>query len=492
MKTIKYLAIIIAFSLFAACGEDFLDTTYQAGIDSETVDYLLEEEPEALVSAYVTAIYSYMVEAYSYDNTSHDNFTYMAIMHAADMTAQDMVQSVSHWFNYDYDFDNRMYNYRRTRATWTTLYTMIAKANTIINLYTEEPKNTVARGGLGQALATRGLAYYYLIQLFQKSNTGDASVADLPGVPLRFADSEGIPEEERTSLTSRNTVKRVRQQIEADLTYAIELLEGYERPFKYYIDQSVAKGILARYYLLVGEWDKAATTANEAHEDYDIMSESLLHDGFMDIENDEWMWGFDHTTETQTTFASFFAHVSNMAPGYAGLNYSPRLIDVALYDAIPETDERKTLFNGPDGKDGNGAADLPYANLKFGDKGDWTMDYVYMRAAEMVLIEAEALAHQGKNTEAATALKKLMSKRDSGWNQTSVTVDDVFLQRRIELWGEGFGYFDLKRLNKSVDRNYPGSNHRTKVVVPAGDDRWVYQIPLAEIQENPLITENNP
>jgi hypothetical protein len=498
MNTIKYLLIAVVIFFFSACGEDFLDTEYQAGIDSETVDYLLENNPDALVNAYVTAIYSYMVEAFSYNkedpNAPHDIFTYMSILHAADMTAQDMVQSASHWFNYDYDIDNRMFNYRRTRSTWTTLYTMIAKANTIINLYSEEPENVVAKAGLGQALAIRGLSYYYLIQLFQKSNTSDPSIANLPGVPLRFADSENIPEEERTNLTGRNTVERVRTQIEKDLTGAVRLLDGYDRPFKYYVDQNVARGFLARFYLLTGKWNEAATIAHDAHKDYAIKSKADLHDGFMDIANEEWMWGFDHTTETQTTYASFFSHVSNIAPGYAGIGYAPRLIDAALYAAIPSTDERKTLFTGPEGKDGNATTDLPYANLKFGDKGDWTMDYVYMRAAEMVLIEAEALAHQGKNAEAANALNKLMSKRDSEWNKTTVTVDDVFLQRRIELWGEGFGYFDLKRLNKGVDRTYDGSNHRVKIAVPAGDVRWVYQIPTAEIQENPLIndSDNNP
>jgi hypothetical protein len=314
---------------------------------------------------------------------------------------------------------------------------------------------------------------------------------------LRFADSEGIPEAERTALSGRNTVKRIHTQIEQDLTRAVALLEGYSRPFKFFIDQNVAKGFLARFYLLAGQWDKAATTASEAHSRYSIMAPASLHDGFMDITNAEWMWGFDHTTETQTTYASFFSHVSNIAPGYAGLNYAPRLIDAALYNQISATDERKALFNNEKGNpasDGSfaRAQDLPYANLKFGDKGDWTMDYVYMRAAEMVLIEAEALAHQGKNTEAATALKKLMSNRDAKWDKASVTVDDVFLQRRIELWGEGFGFFDLKRLHKGIDRTYSGSNHRTKIAIPAGDNRWVYQIPNAEIQENPLITENNP
>ncbi|MCL1938651.1 MAG: RagB/SusD family nutrient uptake outer membrane protein [Candidatus Azobacteroides sp.] len=499
MKTIKYFLITVAVSLLtSSCGNEYLNADYKEGIDSETVDYLLQNSPDAVVDAYVRAIYSYMVEAYSISgNTSHDIFTYMSIMHTADMTAQDMVQAKSHWFNYDYDFDNRMFNYRRTNSHWTTLYTMIAKANTIINLYKGEPENPVAKAGLGQALAIRALSYYYLIQLYQKSNTSDPSLLDLPGVPLRFADSEGIPEEERTNLTGRNTVKRVHEQIEKDLMDAVKLLKGYKRPYKYFVDENVAKGILARFYLLSGQWAKAETTAREAHSNYNVMSPASLHDGFMDIENAEWMWGFKHTTETQTGYASFFSQVSNIAPGYAGLNYAPRLIDAALYESIPETDERKSLFNDSMGKptaDGSyaRAQDLPYANLKFGDKGDWTMDYVYMRAAEMVLIEAEALAHQGKNAEAAIALKKLMNQRDPKWNSSSVTVDEVFQQRRIELWGEGFGYFDLKRLNKGVDRNYSGSNHRTKIAVPAGDVQWTYQLPNSEIQENPLITENNP
>ena len=501
MKTLKFLVTaLLVFFLSTSCSEDYLNTSFKGGIDEETVDYLLENNPDQVIDAYVRAIYSYMVEAYFRPGQdAHDIFTYMSILHAADMTAQDMVQAAEHWFNYDYDFSNRLFNYRRTTSHWTILYTMIAKANAIVNMFEEEPTNPTAAAGLGQAYAIRGLAYYYLIQLFQKSTTEDPSILDMPAVPLRFADAENIPEPERTNLTGRNTIKRIHEQIEKDMTNAIRLLEGYRRPYKYYIDQNVAKGIFARYYLLTGQWAKAETTAREAHASYSIMSPASLHDGFMDLENSEWMWGFNHTTETQTTYASFFSMVSNIAQGYAGIGYAPRMIDAALYDLIPASDERKTLFNDevgyptPDGKYLR-ARDQPYANLKFGDKGDWTMDYVYMRAAEMVLIEAEALAHQEKNMEAATALKKLMSNRDPGWKRTSVSVEDVFTQRRIELWGEGFGFFDLKRLHKGVDRDYPGSNHRVKLVVPPDDVSWVYQIPNVEIQENPLIpaSANNP
>jgi hypothetical protein len=156
------------------------------------------------------------------------------------------------------------------------------------------------------------------------------------------------------------------------------------------------------------------------------------------------------------------------------------------------------LFNGPEGdaSQPTAGAKLPYANLKFGNDGSWTMHYIYMRAAEMVLIEAEALARQGKNAEAATVLKELMSNRQPSWNKTSVTVEDVLLQRRIELWGEGFSYFDLKRNNKGIDRNYEGSNHLAGYLhtIPAFDVRWTYQIPQSEMQENSHIqdSEQNP
>ena len=114
-----------------------------------------------------------------------------------------------------------------------------------------------------------------------------------------------------------------------------------------------------------------------------------------------------------------------------------------------------------------------------------------MRAAEMYLIEAEALARQGKSSEAATVLGELMKNRQPSWKKQVVTVDDVLLQRRIELWGEGFAYYDLKRNNKGIDRDYEGTNHLAgyELVVPAQDVLWTFQIPLGEIQENSHISE---
>lgn len=484
----------------SSCGDDFLETEFTDGVDKATATELAASDPEAL-NGYLRGMLLHLTVSDIGGSGAHDDFSFMAALHATEMGGENIVQASSHWFNYDYDFDNREYNYRRTLAHWKTFYTLIAKANEVIDFFPEVPENAGSKGILGQAHAMRGMAYYYLIQLYQYTNVYDESNLSKPGVPLRYAGVEvaknGWTEEEVDAMTGRNTVADIYEQIEYDLELAVELLDaGYVRPNKVFVNASVAKGLLARYYLLSGQWEEAASTAKEAiKEEYSIMGSAGLHDGFMDVTNNEWMWGFDHNTETQTSFASFFSHISNIAPGYAGANYAARLIDARLYNSISDTDERKKLFVGPDGPSESqlavattAAAKRPYANLKFGNDGSWTMDYVYMRAAEMVLIEAEALAQQDKNTEAASALKVLMSSRDSEWDESSVDVDYIFNQRRIELWGEGFEYFDRKRLGKGMDRTYEGSNHRVKVAFEPNHKNWVYQIPNAEIQENDNIS----
>lgn len=494
MKLTKYIAAsMFAIAGLTSCSDSFLETDYTEYLDAEAASEAAGKNPDV----FLNGMWSWMVTYNQTSSSAHDDFGYMSVLHSTDMMTEDIAMGAAHWFSYDYQFDNRMYNYRRTNCDWTNFYTMIAKANEIISLYPEGGETVSQKGLLGQAYAIRGLSYYYLIQLYQFPVTAGGTInSDAPGVPLMYTEADGMTTEEIAAKKGRNTLGDVYAQIESDLLKAVENLEsGYERPNKNYIDAHVANGILARYYLLSQQWQKAADAANKARSGYSMMDNAGLHDGFMDLNNKEWMWGFAHTTETQTTYASFFSMISNLAPGYAGIGYAPRLIDARLYAYIPDTDLRKSLFNGPEGSttQATNAANLPYANIKFGNTGDWTMNYVYMRAAEMVLIEAEAYAQLGDGAKAAQVLKELMSARQPDWNQSSVTVDDVWMQRRIELWGEGFGYFDLKRLNKGIDRTYEGSNHLPgyKLAVPAQDKRWTYQIPTREIQENSLISEED-
>ena len=496
MKFTKYIAAgMIALAGLTSCSESFLETDYTNHLDEEAAAEAAGKNPDV----FLNGMWSWMVTYSQTNSGAHDDFGYMGSLHATDMMSGDIVMASSHWFNYDYQMDNHQEAYRRTRCHWMNFYTMIAKANESISLYPNGGETVDQKGLVGQAQAIRGLSYLHLIQLYQFASNEDGTVnASAPGVPLMYTEADGYTTEEIAAFKGRNTVGDVMAQIEKDLTAAVANLEaGYKRPNKNYIDASVANGILARYYLLANKWQDAANAANKARQGYTLMpaTASGLYDGFVTVNNVEWMWGFSHTTETQTTYASFFSMISNIAPGYAGIGYAPRLIDARLYSQIPDTDLRKAWFNGPEGDETQptSAAQMPYANVKFGHLDDWTENYMYMRAAEMVLIEAEAYAHMGDGAKAAQALKVLMDVRQPGWDKATVSVDDVHLQRRIELWGEGFAYYDLKRLNKGTDRSYEGNNHLAgyDIAVPARDTRWYYQIPLTEIQENDLINEED-
>lgn len=492
MKIKKYAAAFLALAMgMSSCDESYLDIEDTSYLDAEAAGVAGGKKPDA----FLNAIWSWMVTFDMTGGSAHDDFGYMSVMHSTDMMSEDIAMASNHWFGYDYQHDNRMYNYRRTLADWMTFYSMIDKANAIIGLYPDGGTTVGEKGLLGQAYAVRGLAYYYLIQLYQFPVDAAGNInKSAKGVPLMYTAADGFSEAEMAAKKGRNTLGEVYAQIESDLLKAVESLEGgYVRPNKMFIDLNVANGILARYYLLSQQWEKAAAAAAAAREGYPIMSTKDLYSGFYDLENDEWMWGFNHTTETSTVYASFFSHISNDAPGYSGIGYSTRLIDARLYESIPADDTRKGLFNGAEGdaKAPNAASSKPYAARKFGSDGDWTMDYVYMRASEMVLIEAEAYARLNQGAKAAETLKVLLSVRQPGWDKASVTVADILWQRRVELWGEGFAYFDLKRNNLGIDRNYDGSNHLAgyKLVVPAQDPKWCYQIPQRELNENKLITD---
>lgn len=73
--------------------------------------------------------------------------------------------------------------------------------------------------------------------------------------------------------------------------------------------------------------------------------------------------------------------------------------------------------------------------------------------------------------------------------------DEIWRQRRIELWGEGMAYFDCMRLNKGIDRsNAENCGDEFKFKIPAGEAVLLYQIPNAEIEGNPALTtaDQNP
>ncbi len=495
----KKIFIILATALLAlvSCEKSF-DVKYTSQLTGSNAAAMVENDPTFLDS-YVQGLYGAMVEFGAGGSSNHDDYGIMSVFTNTEYMGGDIVLSgTQNWGLYDYMFDYRAFNYSRPYQLWSTFYTLIANANIIIDFFPadQEPTNEVAKAALGQAYAVRAFAYIYEMLYFQDpcNANGDFN-ADAPGVPVIFANRDGKTQDEMDTAKGRNTMGFVAAEAEKDINNALKYLEGYIRPSKNMIDWQVAQGIAARLYLFTHQWEKAADAANAARQGYKLMDKARLYAGMMDVEDAEVLWGFNHTTETQNTYASFFSHLSNDSPGYGGLNQMSKLIDVNLYSQISATDYRKAWFNTPDG-DPTAAqvgAQQPLASRKFGYDPQWLQDYIFMRAAEMYLTEAEALARMGNAPQAKAVLVELMSTRDPLWAGNG-DINDITLQRRIELWGEGFRYFDLRRTATGIVRDYEGSNHNYELMtiaanVPAHDKLWVFQIPQREMQENTQLTE---
>lgn len=419
-----------------------------------------------------------------------------SMMIQVDMLGEDLVMTSAGngWFNNMYKWlDHVNANDADNLFPYRVYYRIVRNANVIINgaanaVGPDEERNIA----LGQALTYRAFCFFQLVQLYGgRYEAGGGNTQ--PGIALPLVvDGELLP---------RSTVEETYVQINKDLDEAIVLLADYVRPNKSHLDRSVALGLKARVALVQGNWNLAAQFAEEAREGYTLMDNDQYRSGFNDYTNPEWMWG-SHIQEDQTLFfANYGAYMSRNFSS-TNIRTNPKAIFTVLYNMIPATDVRSTIFD-PTGLHLELAlpgsfAKYPYTSQKFlaAGTGDSRMDIPYMRAAEMYLIEAEAKARLGA-PDAAQVLFELVSNRDPAYvlsgNAGQALVDEILIQRRIELWGEGFRFLDLKRLNAPLDRN--GGNHNATLTggifdIPAGDTRWQWQIPQDEINANPLIVQN--
>jgi starch-binding outer membrane protein, SusD/RagB family len=494
MKKLLSKILILSAFLSLSCAEDFLD---QIPTDAVSEDLVFTTTGNAWAA--LNGIHRAMFVRYDSQGQPGEG----GVMLARDVLGEDMVMtgqangwfvSYSRWLNHINENSGDM------RFVWRFYYRLIANANMIIaNIDGAEGPAQDRREIKGQALAYRAWAHFNLVQLFaQRFEPGGANTQ--LGVPIVTEPiTEGGP---------RNTVAEVYAQVNADLDEALTLLTE-RRNAKSHFNTGVVRGIKARVALTQGNYQVAAQQANQARQGYSLMSHAQLYEGFNNVDNPEWMWGSRQIDDQQTFFASFFAYVS-LNFNSTAIRGNPRAINSQLYAQIPSSDARKGLW---DPNAANASLRDPFINemtlstfakrnfmnRKFLSQGSASSvgDVPYMRAAEMYLIEAEALARAGQNAAAQDVLFDFVSARDDEYTKSTNTgqalIDEIMIQRRVELWGEGFRFYDLKRLNLPLDRR--GANHVATVInnkfeEPAGSNDWQFRIPIAELNANPFMVQN--
>lgn len=477
-------------TIFTACEKEFLDTYPTDQVSSNAAVLTTDNAMTAL-----NGIHRALYVRYGSQGRGGIGAFYIHI----DEAGEDFVSPVSNWTtsykwipNYD---PTDAYN----TANWAMFYQWIANANVLINGVDAAEGEQAAKDAIkGEALLYRAWGHYQLVQLYGNRYSPGGGNSQL-GIPIKI-DNASDP-------IARSTVEEVYAQINTDIDDAIVLLDGYSRRNKSHFDVSVAKGLKARVALTQGNWSTAATFAAQARSGYSLMSQETYAQGFSvgSEANSEFMWASQIVADQSDLFGNYGAYISRNFSSSA-IRANPRAISSLLYPMISDTDVRKTLWD-PTGKHLNLPAGVsllsthkkfPFTSQKFiaVSNADSRVDVPHMRAAEMYLIEAEALARSNQNDLAAQALYNLVISRDDAYTLSSNTgaalINEIMVQRRIELWGEGFRWYDLKRLNLPLDRT--GSNQTVAVAgfmeVAVGDNKWTWPIPQDEMDSNNLMEQN--
>jgi starch-binding outer membrane protein, SusD/RagB family len=492
MKNIfKFSVLLLLMVVTFGCKKDYLETNPSNAV----VNTVIFSTADGAVVA-LNGIYRWQYSFF----TNHGNFGQKSTDLVGDLMGNDMVvHSAGYgWFNTDYRYTAQLLatDNSRSERMWWFYYRLINNANGILdNIDNASGDQAIKDNVKGQALGLRAYAYFYLISYFQQTFKGNESK---PGVPLyTTSTSVGAP---------RGTVQEVYTQIVADLTQAEALLTGKPRTHISNVNVNTVQGLRARVALTMEDWTTAATYANKARLGRSPMSAAQYVQGFSKVTdgNPEWIWGSEIITDQATIYASYYSHMDVATGGYAALG-TQKKITKALYDQIPTGDVRKNVFTAPGAGSGSNV-EYNQTKLRVPTPGSWAADYLLMRAGEMYLIEAEALARQGagQETAAKTALETLVKARYPAYSAAAFSgtalINEILLQRRIELWGEGFALLDIKRLKTGLNRPTGAGNHGIPnfdpviYTIPDADARFLMRIPQREIDANEAIgpADQNP
>jgi hypothetical protein len=490
MKKYRILLTVLLITIFAGCSEDFLETKSTQSIEESLV---FTDTHNAMVA--VNGLHKLM---WTNDlSTTAPRGGFEMLMVWMDMLGEDLV----------YTYANAQF---QSEARWTThrnytgsghllhffnlLNYFVSNANMIMTFIDDakglaNEKNNIK----GQALFYRAFGYFYLVQLWAERYKAEGNNTQL-GIVMR-GDRSLAPK-------ARSTVEEVYTQINRDLDSSINYLSAttVKRPNKSHIDVHVARGLKARVLLAQSKWKEAAEMAklvvDESGAKLQNDTYTTTANRFSDQTNTEWLWGKKANQEQTKTLRSFHEYMSNKNASYNG--NTPRAIYNLLYDRISDTDVRKKIWfpRAADKKStprpvystGGSALVANYMANKFllSNPSDKCGDVPFMRLPEMMLIMAEGYARAGgHDNDAQEALLKLAQHRDPQYVKSTKTgadlIDEVMFQRRVELWGEGFRFTDLKRLNMSLDRGpaprteYKGYNIYWKAITGAKTDTFVLQ-----------------
>ena len=524
MKIYKISTMVLGGLMLASCS-DIDEQIYSGGAFSKEQSQDIVNAIPTRVEATFNGMFTFMGNPAQnwgtrFSSARADDFGFIMMALSQDFEGADMIGADNgyNWFSAACEYSSRTPSYANPYIRYVTPYTLIGMVKDILATIPEDTEDASLINMKAQAKALRAYSYLSLAPYFQGSYE---TSKDKPCVPV-LSDTVDVTNNPRA------TVEQVYNVIVEDLTWAIDHLDE-TRSSKAYVNANVAYGLRARAYLAMGKGAEAAADAEKAMQGYEPASIAEVSvPTFCDMEEHNWIWAID-ITDDQANYYGYATAPSWLSSlcgdGYGAACGTTAMINKLLWDKIPATDVRKGWWidenlHSPNWADltwgtakGDEIANLvlddgskvalpPYTNIKFGMKSgvgstlnnnDWPL----MRVEEMILIQAEGYAISGNEAKAKEILTNFVKTyRDPNYTIPSGRTlrDEIWFQRRVELWGEGFAVSDARRLNKPIVRFHgPNTTNYADAFQfnIAADDGWLnMRFPQSEKDNNSAIVDN--
>ena len=524
MKNTKiFLAAACSGLLFGACAD--LDQEPMSNIVTQMQKAQVVADDPEMVSASVNAVPD-MVKAYMNTFETHQDYGWPSMMLIMDSRGMDMpsFEGGYQWYTAALEYSDFGGLYYNNLYYWYTNYNLIRSANAVAGVIPVDTEDNESQYFRAQALAYRAWAYFNLTQMYAwtyAKNPNDLSVPLVLDTNMDETASKGC---------ARATVAEVYDQVFADLDEAIELLgkannAGVNRKTmaasanleKTYFILTAAYAMRARAHLFHTDYNECAEDCRKALElaeaeglrPYSI--NELAAPRFNDINDPSYILGiyYDPSSSAARSIASFASFMSAWVSGYAEKGFF-RCIGKKLYDEIADSDVRKGWWLNSEGAapatlpsvyaDKISGATIPwapYAQVKFGayqndpSISSYACDLPLIRVEELYLMLAEAEGYSSPANGATTLTNFIKEYRDGSFSFRADSFDnlrdEIWIQRRIELWGEGFAMWDILRLQKPMNRVGSGYISTWCFNIDPNNTVLLYDIPQSEAQRNPLI-----
>lgn len=525
MKIYKISTMVLGGLMLASCS-DIDEQIYSGGAFSKEQSQDIVNAIPTRVEATFNGMFTFMgnpAQNYGtrFSSARADDFGFIMMALSQDFEGADMIGADNgyNWFSAACEYSSRTPSYANPYIRYVTPYTLIGMVKEILATIPEDTEDASLINMKAQAKTLRAYSYLSLAPYFQGSYE---TSKDKPCVPV-LSDSVDVINNPRA------TVEQVYNVIVEDLTWAIDHLDE-TRSSKAYVNANVAYGLRARAYLAMGKGAEAAADAEKAMQGYEPASIAEVSvPTFCDMEEHNWIWAID-ITDDQANYYGYATAPSWLSSlcgdGYGAACGTTAMINKLLWDKIPATDVRKGWWidenlHSPNWADltwgtakGDEIANLvlddgskvelpPYTNIKFGMKSgvgstlnnnDWPL----MRVEEMILIQAEGYAISGNEAKAKEILTNFVKTyRDPSYTIPSGRTlrDEIWFQRRVELWGEGFAMSDIMRLKKPVVRFHSGDSSNPyptafQFNVEYGDPYMLLRFPQQEMDNNSALEDN--